>query len=433
MRQNQYVTLFIVSFVFWVLIFNYYAVKQSNERKRSQSVENDVKRLEDEIEGGKVEHEQIFKQVEDIVKRSGSQPSPPVASVASENDLDVKIPRDDDAIAVLLMSCDRITVARSLDQLIKYRPSQTKFPIIVSQDCGHEETAKVIQTYRHEVFHIRQPDLSDIPVPPREKKFKGYYKIARHYKWALNTVFEKFNFSTAVIVEDDLDVAPDFYEYFAATLPILRADESLWCVSAWNDNGKSEFVDKNAVDLLYRTDFFPGLGWMLTKTLWQELKTKWPKSFWDDWMREPAQRKERSCIRPELSRTKTFGKIGVSNGLFFEKHLKYIYLSERFHEFTKTNLSYLAKDNYDGNFFKIVYASPIVGHQELKSGRVFANGSVRILYNNKKTLEKIEKSIGLMDDSRGGVPRTAYGGVISFVYGKRRVFLTPSDTFKGYE
>ncbi len=29
-------------------------------------------------------------------------------------------------------------------------------------------------------------------------------------------------------------------------------------------------------------------------------------------MRQPEQRKDRACIRPEISRTRTFGKIGVS-------------------------------------------------------------------------------------------------------------------------
>ena len=51
-------------------------------------------------------------------------------------------------------------------------------------------------------------------------------------------------------------------------------------------------------------------------------------AFRDDWMRQPAQRKGRACIRPEVGRTKTFGKIGVSNGLFYEKHLKYIHLNQ---------------------------------------------------------------------------------------------------------
>lgn len=77
---------------------------------------------------------------------------------------------------------------------------------------------------------------------------------------------------------DDLDIAPDFFEYFLGTYPLLVSDNSLWCVSAWNDNGKAGLVDDNAADVLYRTDFFPGLGWMLTRQLWTELSPKWPKS-----------------------------------------------------------------------------------------------------------------------------------------------------------
>jgi len=87
----------------------------------------------------------------------------------------------------------------------------------------------------------------------------------RHYGWALNQTFNVFNYDQVVIVEDDLEVSPDFYEYFSATLPLLKTDSSLWCVSAWNDNGKQGLIDENAADLLYRTDFFPGLGWMITK------------------------------------------------------------------------------------------------------------------------------------------------------------------------
>ena len=61
-------------------------------------------------------------------------------------------------------------------------------------------------------------------------------------------------------------MSPDFYEYFLATLPLLRQDPSLLCVSAWNDNGKAGLIDEEAVDKLYRTDFFPGLGWMMTRS-----------------------------------------------------------------------------------------------------------------------------------------------------------------------
>lgn len=47
---------------------------------------------------------------------------------------------------------------------------------------------------------MRQPDQTDIFVLPREKKFKGYYKISRHYGWALNTTF-KAGFDYVIIVE----------------------------------------------------------------------------------------------------------------------------------------------------------------------------------------------------------------------------------------
>ena len=55
-----------------------------------------------------------------------------------------------------------------------------------------------------------------------------------------------------IIVEDDLEISPDFYEYFTATLPLLRTDPSLWCVSAWNDNGKAGLINQTAPELLYR-------------------------------------------------------------------------------------------------------------------------------------------------------------------------------------
>lgn len=94
---------------------------------------------------------------------------------------------------------------------------------------------------------------------------------------------------------------------------------------------------KNA-ETLYRSDFFPGLGWMLTKSTWEELSPKWPKAYpcssyvfliislvnrhpffsnflpwhfhtyWDDWVRLKEVHKDRQFIRPEICRTYNFGE-----------------------------------------------------------------------------------------------------------------------------
>ncbi|CAM9884505.1 unnamed protein product, partial [Sphacelaria rigidula] len=47
--------------------------------------------------------------------------------------------------------------------------------------------------------------------------------------------------------------------------------------------------------------FFPGLGWLMTKELYQgELRQKWPNSHWDHWLRDPKQHNWRECVYPEV-------------------------------------------------------------------------------------------------------------------------------------
>lgn len=348
----------------------------------------------------------------------------------ADNKTETQALGDKPVIAVLLLACNRITVKRPIDQLLKYRPSKEQFPIIVSQDCNHGLTANVIKSYGNQLTHIQQPDQSDIPLVGKQKKFKGYYKIARHYGWALNKTFHDFMYDAVIIVEDDLELSTDFFEYFAALYPVLKGDPTLFCISAWNDNGKAGLVADNP-ELLFRSDFFPGLGWMMLKDVWLELHTKWPKTFWDDWIRQPDQRRERACIRPEVSRTKTFGKIGVSNGLFYEKHLKFIQLNSKFVPFTQKDLSYLKKDNYDVAFVKEVYGSPSVTLKQLVKG-VESPGPVRVTYDSKTSFKAIAKSLSLMDDFKSGVPRTGYRGVVSIMYHGKRVYIAPPADWKGY-
>ncbi|CAH1363916.1 unnamed protein product [Tenebrio molitor] len=405
-----------------VLYFAFLTHLSSNKSETNGNVDRQIMILEQGISEQFKSNNDMIHDARRFLERKKSQE----ASSHAKQFQDVKLP-------ILVFACNRVSVSKCLDRLIQYRPDPDKFPIIVSQDCNHQETTDTIKRYGSQVSLIQQPDQSDIQVPPKEKKFKGYFKIARHYGWALNQMFFNFNFSTVIIVEDDLEVAPDFFEYFLGTYPILMRDQSLWCISAWNDNGKEGLVDQERPDLLYRTDFFPGLGWMLTKALWLELYTKWPRAYWDDWIRDPLQRKGRACVRPEISRTRTFGKTGVSNGMFFEKHLKYIKLNEKFVPFTKMNLSYLVKDVYDKEFIRDVYQSVIVSYQELKDGKIAHEGPVRIVYRTKDEYKLITKKLGLMDDFKSGVPRTAYRGIVTFHYNGRTVHLAPNLNWKGYD
>lgn len=61
----------------------------------------------------------------------------------------------DVVLPVLVFSCNRPDIRRSLDGLLKYRPDAKKFPIIVSQDCAHGATAEVIRSYSSQVTYIQ--------------------------------------------------------------------------------------------------------------------------------------------------------------------------------------------------------------------------------------------------------------------------------------
>jgi hypothetical protein len=140
--------------------------------------------------------------------------------------------------------------------------------------------------------------------------------IARAYHEALTHTFDVLTSDEAIIVvEDDLLFSPDLMEFFLAGYHVLRADKTLWCVSAWNDNGFRGLVAEERPMPIRRTNYFPGLGWLLTRRLYKrELEPGWPREHWDHWMRsETVHRtsKGRECLYPVVPRTFHHGARGT--------------------------------------------------------------------------------------------------------------------------
>eukprot|EP01125_Pyxidicula_operculata_P015130 TRINITY_DN5109_c0_g1_i2.p1 TRINITY_DN5109_c0_g1~~TRINITY_DN5109_c0_g1_i2.p1 ORF type:complete len:233 (-),score=24.82 TRINITY_DN5109_c0_g1_i2:65-763(-) len=211
---------------------------------------------------------------------------------------------------------------------------------------------------------------------------------------------------------------------------LLDKDPTLFCISAWNDNGRESHV-KNS-ETLYRTHFFPGLGWMISDKVWREWEDKWPSAYWDDWVREPNQRNDRSCIYPEIPRTFTFGFTdGVSTGQFAKKFLKAIILNDQPIDWRTKNITYLMQSQYDEEFFrKIVYEAIQVNENEVDS---FTGSTLYLEYGNNANRVKLCRKFQLMEDEKAGVPRTAYYGVITFWRGTNYIYLAPQGTKENFE
>jgi alpha-1,3-mannosyl-glycoprotein beta-1,2-N-acetylglucosaminyltransferase len=226
---------------------------------------------------------------------------------------------------LLIFTCHRDNYLKeTLETVLTYIPHYCKFgcPVIVSEDGQHDNIRNVITDYQSKFHQIGIPLVHLIHTQNLRRGVSpatsAYVALAQHYKWALTQVFDGTYGSKAVtskssvpipsnfpspkrvmILEEDIRIAPDFFSYMEATSTLLDNDPTLLAVSAFNDNGHEGIVDAKR---LLRSDFFPGLGWMLTYTLWKtELHNKWPDGYWDDWLRDPVQRKDRQIIRPEIS------------------------------------------------------------------------------------------------------------------------------------
>ncbi|CAD5229596.1 unnamed protein product [Bursaphelenchus okinawaensis] len=416
------------------IVILYILLRNSGDNELEQVTSEEYIRLTEELTRLERLLELENKNIDEIRLKLASLEGKKPQFIPSEN---AKGPWDK-PIAVLIFTCKRADAVRVvLNKLLRIRPSSELFHLIVSQDCDDNSVKEAVDEFGSNVTYIKHssPKHAKIEIPSSQTRYKTYFYIARHYKLGLDYVFNTKNYDSVIIVEDDLDISPDFFLYFSGTRWLLDADPTLYCISAWNDNGKAQLIDMEAHDLLYRSDFFPGLGWMMTNKLWQELGPIWPTGFWDDWIRDPARRKDRQCIRPEISRTAMtdFGKIGASEGLFFAKYLKKIVLNNKTVDFTMMDHTNLLPDKYLQTFISKVYSLPTIKVNEFlllnEKEKEF-----RLEYSSMTEYTEYTRKIKIMGDTKAGVPRTAYHGIVTAYVRGKRLYLAPANrAFKGYD
>ncbi|XWS68351.1 hypothetical protein CRYUN_Cryun04dG0082600 [Craigia yunnanensis] len=332
--------------------------------------------------------------------------------------------------AVVIMACNRADyLERTIASVLKCRSSvASKYPLFVSQDGSDPNVRSKALSY-NQLTYMQHLDYDPVHTE-RPGELIAYYKIARHYKWALDELFYKHNFDRVIILEDDMEIAPDFFDYFEAASVLLDKDKSIMAVSSWNDNGQKQFVHDPYA--LYRSDFFPGLGWMLTRSIWNELSPKWPKAY-PSWLSIllKENHKGRQILRPEVCRTYNFGEHGSSMGQFFQQYLEPIKMNDVKVDWKSQDLSYLMEEKYKKYFADIVKeAKPVLATDAvLKASNV--KGDVRIQYKDQSDFERIARQFGVFEEWKDGVPRTAYKGVVVFRYQPpRRVFLVGPDSLQ---
>lgn len=352
-------------------------------------------------------------------------------------------------IPVVIVAYQRAgTLKKCIDNILLRMP-HVGYQLFASQD-GREfpDVTQLLQRYHEQGSLIHMTHQRNASGGTQEEYAQGwdaYFAISHHYQFILQEIFSVHGYDRVILIEEDIEVGVDFFDYMAAMSPLLDRDPTLYCVSAWNDNGKAGLVlDPHAV---YRSDFFPGLGWMLSKTVWKEFEAIWPKGFWDDWLRQPKQRKGRSCLRPEVPRSFTWcTEEGVSQGQFCAEHLANIKLGNTIVNWRALDTSVLVKDNYDRWLNAVVENAaelPSIDALERASGAavdphelerqgpgplgMMPCKDVKIIYHTNQEFEHYAQMLTLMDDFKDDVPRTAYRGIVTFRKRNLRVHLVSAE------
>ena len=362
-----------------------------------------------------------------------------------------------DTVLLIMASNRPEYLKRCLEKVVHYHPGLGHVPIVVSEDGTNKPVRAVVNDARSKL-QLRDPNslLLHVHHQGHGRYINGYYALADHFQWALSSVFKSDGDGKdgngitlpiapkrVIILEEDLEIAPDFFSFFAATAPIVESDPTLLTASAWNDNGQVRNV--RDVEQVYRSDFFPGLGWLMTSTLWDELKPKWPKAYWDDWLREPANRLGRHILRPEVCRTLHYGRVGVSNAQY-QDTMTEIILNHQPVNFPALDLTYLHSGRWDQYYlqdhvFKAMHTTPeALDRNRIRDKVSMGSGSASgvnlppkpiphqeyyIEYQGNTGFEKIAKWAGVMDNIKANVPRTAYKGVVTLWVGDSKLHLVP--------
>eukprot|EP01028_Stygiella_incarcerata_P009513 TRINITY_DN45511_c0_g1_i3.p1 TRINITY_DN45511_c0_g1~~TRINITY_DN45511_c0_g1_i3.p1 ORF type:complete len:466 (+),score=87.48 TRINITY_DN45511_c0_g1_i3:574-1971(+) len=257
--------------------------------------------------------------------------------------------------------------------------------LFISQDGNHEGVASVAQKYSEMFEHVQLEHSTDAT-------WDSAHHVAYHYKRAFEKMFVEKGFEWVIVIEDDLDISYDFFHYFDEMVPLLLKDPTLWCASSWNDNGLGHLEGAKMPHVVRRTSYFPGLGWMLHRSIWMnELREKFPEKHWDHWMRVDAQHNDRDCLYPVLSRNFNVGSEGsFMKSDIYQKLFKQnpVFAEKQLIDFP--DVFRLEQSKYDADVSSLLSKSAYVHHDEaiqsLQQGHVDA-GFIRKWANNLKKLQ----------------------------------------------
>ena len=151
---------------------------------------------------------------------------------------DVRITLEERAVAeytipVLIFAYRRADdLRRCIDSVMKALP-KAGFQLFVSQDSRQFPPVTTMLRQlaaKGTVVHlIHQRNDSGANEFEASNNWQPYFAISHHYGWAIGEVLSIRKYDRIILLEEDMEVSPDFFAYMKATSPLLDQDPSIYC------------------------------------------------------------------------------------------------------------------------------------------------------------------------------------------------------------
>lgn len=224
-----------------------------------------------------------------------------------------------------------------------------------------------------------------------QKKFVSFAFYRKVYQY----VYENYKDTEYVIfLEEDVEVAQDFFMYIKHVLPLLKKDKTLYCIAGFSDTGLLFLAYNESV--LQRASVQVGWGYVVSMEFIEEALIEWSlavvfheKSVYDAFLYNMV-RGNRECILPAVSRTRHFG-MGINTDYFTaEKSFLTMPLAKS-RNVTYTNIESLLLPNWKSDLQKQIVHSILISSSINVCEETFLetlpHGSYVLYYNYSKNTD----------------------------------------------
>eukprot|EP00960_Hanusia_phi_P043105 755866-Hanusia_phi.AAC.4 len=234
--------------------------EDGSNSKRSDLAKPKLPSSDEESSSSGVKHEQ---KGNDVVATSGENKEERVISLS-----DLQAARanfDKSKVALLVIATfnhDTNDLLQTLSTLLEL-PEINNHDIYIAQDSSHGKLNSIIHKYVAKGLAQSIMFSDEHEHNPRKRHSNLLVHSVKH------VLDLPKQYSHIMTIGNSMRFAPDVLDFFYTSAPLLEVDKSLWCVSAFNENGLSHFHWDEW--RLLRDSFFSGVMSMMSRGVWTEV------------------------------------------------------------------------------------------------------------------------------------------------------------------